>query len=166
MSRNSGAALVLAGLAAVALLGGASASPLWDYVHTADPTYSYTDTGIVINGTFPCAWQGHLVNMTSQSWMTPEFSDRSVWTCVPPPRWPSSHISNSRNFVWCICAWLSFCVSRHQLVIIRPVGDLNNYSVGAIYVTGGSNGDSPPDSSSEDVLLTAALSCATSTVSA
>lgn len=28
-------------LAVAALLVGAAASPLWDYVHRADPTYSY-----------------------------------------------------------------------------------------------------------------------------
>lgn len=72
--------LVLCAVMAVALAHGARGSALWDYVHTPDPTYTWRDTGVLINGTFPCPWQAHVLNMTSQSWMDANFSTAHTWT--------------------------------------------------------------------------------------
>jgi len=67
---------VLALLLAASL---ASASPLWDYVHTPDSHYSYFDTGVRLGGS-GYGWTGYLLNMTSQQWLDPTRVSRSIWT--------------------------------------------------------------------------------------
>lgn len=47
-----GAVAAVAVLLALALPAPATASPMWDYVHTPDPTYKWEDTGVTIQGAF------------------------------------------------------------------------------------------------------------------
>ena len=61
------------------------ASDMWDYVHTPDSHYSWYDTGATIEGD---GYTGYVLNMTSQSWLSPQDSSRYIWThqlvvCVP-----------------------------------------------------------------------------------
>jgi len=65
--------LAVAALAAAA----ASASPLWDFVHAPNPLYQWVDTGINITA---LGWTGHLLNLTSGSWLTANDSNRHIWT--------------------------------------------------------------------------------------
>lgn len=120
---------------AVLGIGQVAASPLWDYVNAPDPHYGYKDTGAIFKGTFPCEYTGHVLNLTSQAWLSSPFVSRSVWT--------------------------------HQLVVIEPAKINASVHTSNLYITGGGN-DNPgmPNNSSEDVLMSAAMACATSTVAA
>eukprot|EP00227_Mantoniella_beaufortii_P010629 CAMPEP_0197600516 /NCGR_PEP_ID=MMETSP1326-20131121/33406_1 /TAXON_ID=1155430 /ORGANISM="Genus nov. species nov., Strain RCC2288" /LENGTH=85 /DNA_ID=CAMNT_0043167623 /DNA_START=30 /DNA_END=284 /DNA_ORIENTATION=+ len=64
-------------LCGAALAATAAGSPLWDYVNTPDAVYNWVDTGFRYNET---GWSGYMLNLTSQTWLTPAESDRSVWT--------------------------------------------------------------------------------------
>lgn len=71
-------------LAAVVLLGAcacvAQAGPLYDYVHAPDPAFAWRDTGYRLNTTGPDGWTGYMLNLTSQTWLTPDATDRYTWT--------------------------------------------------------------------------------------
>lgn len=70
-------------LALLALLSPFStqSTPLDDYVWKQDDHYSWTDLNYQINGTSPSgvSWTGHLLNVTSQKWLTDSDCDRSLW---------------------------------------------------------------------------------------
>ncbi len=56
---------------------------LSSYVKAPDPAYAWVDTGLRINGTgleSKVKWTGFILNVTSQTWLTPQDSDRSTWT--------------------------------------------------------------------------------------
>ncbi len=57
----------------LSLLAAASASPLWDYVHKDDGAFAWTDTAAVISSgpNSTSGWKGYVLNMTSQTWLTP-----------------------------------------------------------------------------------------------
>jgi hypothetical protein len=54
----------------------ASATPLDDYVNKPDDNYAWTDLNQQIQGK---GWTGHLLNMTSQAWLTPADSSQPIW---------------------------------------------------------------------------------------
>mmetsp|Transcript_555 Transcript_555/g.976 ORF Transcript_555/g.976 Transcript_555/m.976 type:complete len:513 (+) Transcript_555:47-1585(+) len=62
-------------------LNFAHSTPLDDYVWAKDDNYGWVDLETTLNGTTPSGttWTGHLLNMTSQQWLTPEDVDRSLW---------------------------------------------------------------------------------------
>ena len=48
---------------------------LKEYVDRPDSNYAWTDTGLRLNGIDPIhlrAWDGYVLNFTSQAWLTPE----------------------------------------------------------------------------------------------
>jgi hypothetical protein len=49
----------------------------------ADPTYSWNNTGLVLEGRslepHLVKWKAYIVNMTSQTWLTPQDTNRPVW---------------------------------------------------------------------------------------
>ena len=62
----------------------ATSNALDDYVAKQDGHYSYYDTGLRMEGESPrngvlTPWKGYVLNMTSQSWLTPADSSRPVW---------------------------------------------------------------------------------------
>jgi len=64
----------------VCLLGcvqHAAAGPLWDYANAPDPTFGWVDTGYRLNNS---DYTGYMLNLTSQAWLTPEDTDRHIWT--------------------------------------------------------------------------------------
>ena len=73
-------------LTALALAcGGAAAyemKPLDEYVWTPDEHYQWVDSGHTIEGRNAegsVTYTGYCLNMTSQQWLTPEDSSRSIW---------------------------------------------------------------------------------------
>jgi PhoPQ-activated pathogenicity-related protein len=72
-----------------------------------------------------------MLNVTSGRWMTPQYSNRYIWS--------------------------------HQLLIVVP-DTILDYTHGALYITGGSNGQGNPDVFSEDVLFCDVLASATGTI--
>lgn len=79
MSRFASFPLVFAALVAVSLLwvpvGGAT--PLDDYVAAPDASYSYGPAPITTYS--GAGWTAVMWPMTSQSWLTPELVDRTLW---------------------------------------------------------------------------------------
>ncbi len=73
--------LVICGLSLVVL---ALSTPLDDYVNTPDPTYTYS-----LNSTIDgVGYKAYVLNMISQTWLTPKDSDSSIWrhwlvVCIP-----------------------------------------------------------------------------------
>jgi len=59
-----------------ALFSCVIATALDDYVAKADSNYVWTDTGKNFKGP---GYTGHVLNMTSQQWLTPQDVDRSIW---------------------------------------------------------------------------------------
>ncbi|KAG6543288.1 hypothetical protein Mapa_015202 [Marchantia paleacea] len=60
---------------------GARGTPLDDYVHRADPQYRWHDTGKRLTGALPWEkWEGIVLNMTSQAWLSPADVDCNLWT--------------------------------------------------------------------------------------
>lgn len=56
------------------------ATPLDDYVHKVDPHYRWSDTGKRFTGSLPWEkWEGALLEMTSQEWLSSAETDCSVW---------------------------------------------------------------------------------------
>ncbi len=114
----------------VSLLSVAFGSPLWDYVHLDDGAYSYFDTGLKL---VEPGWTGHLLNVTSQKWLTPaDFAG------------PFGHI------------W------THQVLVIVPT-KVTYTDAAALYITGNGNDQAPnklPDATDEDVLVCASLATA------
>lgn len=94
--------------AQLALLAlGAAASPLWDYVHYDDGAFSWYDTNQTITiAPGPISGVGYtayLLNLTSQHWVSPEFSDRYVWThqllVVVPNNLNKNYTSNAALWI-------------------------------------------------------------------
>ena len=55
---------------------------LKQYVEKEDLNYSWNDTGIRLHGLDPLhfvRWTGYVLNFTSQQWLTPEDTSRSLW---------------------------------------------------------------------------------------
>lgn len=74
-------------LALVGTASFASATPLWDYVHKDDGKFSWYQQPQVWSNSSDY-YTGYWLNMTSQQWLTPEDSSRSIWwhnvfVCVP-----------------------------------------------------------------------------------
>ncbi|GMH73865.1 hypothetical protein TrRE_jg9245 [Triparma retinervis] len=71
--------LILFFLALVAAV--ASGTVLDDYVWAPDSNYEWTDLQQPISGSSPSgvSWTGHILNVTSQQWLTPDDVDRSLW---------------------------------------------------------------------------------------
>jgi PhoPQ-activated pathogenicity-related protein len=128
--RLSATAVALAGAAAL-FAAPACASPLWDYVHLDDGAFSWVDTGVTIQGgaNSTGGWTGHILNVTSQKWLTPaDFAG------------PYGHI-------W----W-------HQVVVITPDAGVVYPDAAALWITGNDNdGAGTPDPSDEDILVCASL---------
>jgi len=61
-----------------ALTALVSGTPLDDYVWKPDANYEWTDLQKPITGKSPSgvSWTGHILNVTSQQWLTPEDVDR------------------------------------------------------------------------------------------
>eukprot|EP00051_Salpingoeca_urceolata_P020759 m.315662 g.315662 ORF g.315662 m.315662 type:complete len:599 (-) comp19677_c5_seq3:2185-3981(-) len=55
---------------------GFTSTPLDDYVNRPDSTYSWFDTGLTFSGP---GYKGHILNMTSQTWLTAADTNRPVW---------------------------------------------------------------------------------------
>ncbi|KAG0621148.1 hypothetical protein M758_4G272900 [Ceratodon purpureus] len=56
-------------------------TPLDDYVLKPDANYRWHDTGGRLRGRFITgAWEGVVLNMTSQAWLSPTDVDRPIWT--------------------------------------------------------------------------------------
>jgi hypothetical protein len=62
-------AICLVSSASGASAGQFPLTPLDEYVNRPDSAYSWTDTGVTVNGDF---WTGYILNMTSQAWLSPE----------------------------------------------------------------------------------------------
>jgi PhoPQ-activated pathogenicity-related protein len=106
-----------------------------------DPSYTWSDTGLRINGSVETvrggqAWTGYILNMTSQTWLTPEDSSRPVW-------------------------W-------HMMAVIIPDAlevDSANADWSFLWITGGNNeGDSVPSAHDEEVISCARLAVQMSVV--
>jgi len=66
----------------LSLVSQAVGTALDDYVWTPDEHYSWTDLGETISGRSvdgTKGWTGHILNVTSQQWLTPEDVSLSVW---------------------------------------------------------------------------------------
>ena len=53
-----------------------------EYVDKKDSVYEWSDTGHRLHGLDPLhlkSWTGYVLNFTSQQWLTPEDSSRSIW---------------------------------------------------------------------------------------
>lgn len=125
--------------AALLFLSCAFAADLDDYVWREDENYGWVDMGpeYQIKGTFKNrGYTGYTLNMTSQRWLTDaDFS-------------PDSQAGS----IW----W-------HYLVVIVP--DEVRYTRNAsLWITGGSQGSSPPTGTDEDILVSAALAMNTGMV--
>jgi PhoPQ-activated pathogenicity-related protein len=109
------------------------------YVHAPDPHYSWVDTGLRVNGTgleSKHKWTGYILNMTSQHWLTPADSDRSIWTHLLVVVVPD-------NF---------------------DPSDTTTNTFGSMYMTGGCVDDKPPTAASEDLLVSAYLATHTASI--
>ena len=112
------------------------------YVHHPDPTYTWRDTGNRLNGTAlgtNVKWTGYVLNFTSQTWLTPQDSDRSVW-------WHIMVVIVPENY--------------------DPLGQVADWS--SMYMTGGCNEGNPvpTDPKGEDLTVSSYLACHTGTIAA
>ena len=53
----------------------AQTTPLDDYVHEPDAAYRWEEAGVIEGDGF----RAHVLDMTSQNWVTPEPADRTLW---------------------------------------------------------------------------------------
>ena len=102
--------------------------------------YSYYDTGITIRGgdNKSNGWTGHLLNLTSQAWLTP------------------ADFTSAIGHIW-----------THNLLVVVPDAGVKYPDASALWITGGGNGGAPnqaPDASDEDVLVCASLAVTVGTV--
>ena len=81
MSLNGIKGLALMALGLVSALKSGCATPLDDYVWKPDANYAWYDmnTPIEGKGAHGVTWTGHVINMTSQQWLTYDDVDRSIW---------------------------------------------------------------------------------------
>lgn len=124
---------------ALSFVGLVSSTPLDDYVWKSDENYKWVDLGedhILTGSVGNRGYKGYTLNMTSQRWLTDDvFSPNS----------------NSKSLWW------------HYLVVIVP--DNVQYTRNAsLWITGGSVTSGFPSTKDEDILVSAALATATSTV--
>mmetsp|Transcript_25094 Transcript_25094/g.47164 ORF Transcript_25094/g.47164 Transcript_25094/m.47164 type:complete len:523 (+) Transcript_25094:89-1657(+) len=124
-------------LALLALLSPSStrSTPLDDYVWKQDDHYSWTDLNYQINGTSPSGvtWTGHLLNVTSQQWLTPEDVDRSVWwhylmVIIP------SNVNWQRNASMYVTGWSN--TDGYPTAADEDIRVASALSVGAGTITG------------------------------
>lgn len=130
-------AVALAALALVAALNSGCATPLDDYVWKPDDNYAWYDmeTPIEGKGRDGITWTGHVINMTSQQWLTYDDVDRSIWFHYLVVIVPSN---------------LDTEAYKHNA---------------SLYVTGGTNTGAPPSSpTDEDLLVAATLAMNTGTI--
>jgi len=98
------------------------ATPLDDYVNAPDPNFAWFDTGLVVQGS---GWTGHIINMTSQAWLTA--ADWSFAYGAPGPLW-----------------W-------HWMLIVIPDKLNSSYlDHGFLWITGGGNDPNGPPTSPTD----------------
>lgn len=95
-----------------------------EYVNTPDPAFKWHDTNKTMHHNL---WTGYTLNLTSQTWLTPEDFD------------------GPNGYLW-----------THQMVCIVPKL-LEHRRVAGIYATGGGNPASPPKALDEDVLVATIL---------
>lgn len=70
----------------------------------------------------------------------------------------TGYVLNLTSQTWKTTAWSQSPVWYHQLVLLYPIGyTFAANGPGAMYITGGHNGDGPPDAMSEDVLVAGRL---------
>lgn len=78
-------------LIALLLVANVAATPLDDYIWKEDPNYKWEDLGVTIKGHNvgnTVSYTGYMLNVTSQQWLTPEDTTRSIWwhiLCVIVP---------------------------------------------------------------------------------
>lgn len=125
------ALVLLALLAGVAHSDPVSPQDLIDYVNTPDPAFEWHDTNNTMQNDL---WTGYTLNLTSQTWLTPEDFD------------------GPNGYLW-----------THQLVCIVPKLLLHR-NIAAIYATGGSNPAKPPKALDEDVLVAVVLALESKTI--
>jgi PhoPQ-activated pathogenicity-related protein len=112
------------------------------YVNHPDPAYEWHDTGVRIHGKkgilAKSDWTGYVLNYTSQTWLTPADSDRSVWQ------------------------------HRMVVIVPANYDPKNNQTMnfGSMYMTGDCAGSSVPKSDDEDLLVSAYLATHTGTIAA
>ena len=70
---------------------------LYEYVHKPDDTYKYEDTGKRIMAK---DYTGYIVNMTSQTWLTSQDSDRSIWWHILVVIVPKKIQHTDFGFLW------------------------------------------------------------------
>lgn len=68
--------LTFVALSALLLLGLVAGTPLDDYCNKPDDNYKFVDTGLRITDPL---FTGYILNMTSQQWLTPHDTTRSIW---------------------------------------------------------------------------------------
>ena len=127
---------------------------LLQYVQKDDGMFSWTDTGLRLNGTNDAvlpknkkSWTGYVLNVTSQAWLTPQDFNFTPFGGVP------------RGHIW----W-------HILVVIIPSNRRPGADQSFLYMTGGTNSPGPtggvPDASSEDITVVSSVAMGTGLVGA
>lgn len=84
-------------LALLAVAAVAAATPLDDYCNKPDPTYRYEDTGARLHGQ---GWTGYVLNMTSQTWLNANETNRSVWVHDMVVIVPDNVVTRDHAFLW------------------------------------------------------------------
>ncbi|KAH9499584.1 hypothetical protein Btru_074198 [Bulinus truncatus] len=80
----------------VALMYGALGTPLDDYVNTFDPNYSYT----LLSKTEGFDYTLHVLNMTSQKWLTEKVTKKPIWWHYLTIIVPRNLVYNDTGFMW------------------------------------------------------------------
>jgi len=133
---------MMRGLVQLLSLAVAMATPLDDYVWRPDENYGWVYLGAdkALKGKLSGGrgWTGHILNMTSQRWLTdadfaPSSQAKSIW-------------------------W-------HWLVVIVP-DELKYTRNASMWITGGGMSSNLPTADSEDILVSAALACSVGSVTA
>ena len=121
----------------------AGCTALDEYVAAPDSAYRWEDMNVTIEGP---GWTAHVLNMTSQSWLTSDDWDYS-------PRSDGTRAGHAPEW------W-------HYLAVIVPhnLGSLAPPQWGGLWITGGSNTDGPPKATDEDMLVTGAFATGTGTI--
>jgi len=132
-------AVLIGALAALSCLAAVQAGPLWDYANAPDPAFAWVDTGYRINNP---QWTGYLLNLTSQTWLTPQDTDRHVWTHQLMVFVPTECKNYSMGFMYVHCAATSADAARRDPFCFLPF--LTWVFVVLSYVTGGDNDNPKP----------------------
>ena len=116
------------------LIAAVASTPLDDYVWAQDNNYKWEVVGETYYGK---GFTGYFLNMTSQSWLTPE-----------------DFAPGSYGHIW-----------YHTIFVIVP-DEIDYKSNATLWITGGNTGDQLPDpSNQEDIKVTVTLALHTKTVS-